>query len=93
MAHSLALPCGRPRSLADGEYKGCGKLGSNRQTGGQAITDCIGKIPAAERTKQVMVIDSDLGGSTAMTKVQDAYPEVYIQSGIMERGTPNLTSI
>jgi transketolase len=69
-----------------GEYKGCGKVGSNRQTGGQAITDMIGKIPAAERTKQVMVIDSDLGGSTAMTKVQDAYPEVYIQSGIMERG-------
>ena len=38
-----------------GEYKGCGKVGSNRQTGGQAITDMIGKIPAAERTKQVQL--------------------------------------
>lgn len=68
------------------EYLGCGKAGSNRQTGGQTITDLIGAIPAAERTKKVLVIDSDLGGSTAMTKVQAAYPEVYIQSGIMERG-------
>ena len=33
-----------------------------------------------------MVIDSDLGGSTAMTKVQQTYPEVYVQSGVMERG-------
>jgi len=33
-----------------------------------------------------MVIDSDLGGSTAMTKVQKAFPEIYVQSGVMERG-------
>lgn len=68
------------------EYLGCGKKGSNRQTAGQTITALIGGIPEAERNSKVMVIDSDLGGSTAMTKVQDAYPEVYIQSGIMERG-------
>lgn len=67
-------------------FEGTGKKGSNRQTAGQAITDMIGKIPAAERASKVMVIDSDLGGSTGMTKVQDAYPEVYHQSGIMERG-------
>lgn len=68
------------------EYKASGKVGSNRQTAGQTITECIGSIPADERKGKVLVIDSDLGGSTAMTKVQDAYPEVYIQSGIMERG-------
>jgi len=68
------------------EYKGCGKVGSNRQTAGQAITDMIEGIPAADRVAKVMVIDSDLGGSTAMTKVQAKFPEVYTQSGIMERG-------
>jgi len=65
---------------------GCGNVGSNRQTAGKTIMECIGAIPEAERKAKVMVIDSDLGGSTAMTKVQDAYPEVYVQSGIMERG-------
>jgi transketolase len=68
------------------EYKGCGSVGSNRQTAGATITACIGAIDAAERKSKVLVIDSDLGGSTAMTMVQDAYPEVYVQSGIMERG-------
>jgi len=69
-----------------GELMGCGKIGSNRQTAGATIKECIGAIPEAERKAKVMVIDSDLGGSTGMTKVQDAYPEVYVQSGIMERG-------
>jgi len=75
-----------PKTKDSYVYEGCGKHGSNRQTAGAAIKDCIGAIPAAERVAKVMVIDSDLGGSTAMTKVQDAYPEVYHQSGIMERG-------
>jgi len=74
------------KSSDDYKYKGVGKLGSNRQTAGKTICDMVTAIPAAERTSKVMVIDSDLGGSTAMTKVQDAHPEVYIQSGIMERG-------
>lgn len=33
-----------------------------------------------------MVIDSDLGGSTGFNKIQAAYPEIYVQSGVMERG-------
>jgi len=67
-------------------FKGSGAVGSMRTQCGESIVKMIGKIPAAERTSKVMVIDSDLGGSTAMTKVQKAFPEVYVQSGVMERG-------
>ena len=58
-------------SLPDryGKYLGCGKVGSNRVTAGTTICECVGAIPAEERKARVMVIDSDLGGSTAMTKV------------------------
>ena len=68
------------------EYLGTGDKGSMRSTCGDSIVKAIAVIPEAERTSKVMVIDSDLGGSTAMTKVQKAFPEVYVQSGVMERG-------
>ena len=40
----------------------------------------------AERKETVRVIDSDLEGSCGLKKIHDAYPEIFISSGIMERG-------
>ena len=68
-----------------GEYLGCGDKAAMRGQVGQSICDMIGKLGDSRKDK-VMVIDSDLGGSTAMTKVQAAYPDIYVQSGVMERG-------
>jgi len=67
-------------------YKGCGPRKSNRGAVGDAIVKCLDTMSADERKAKVMVIDSDLGGSTTMTKVQKKYPEIYVQSGVMERG-------
>jgi transketolase C-terminal domain/subunit len=39
-----------------------------------------------ERKAKVVVIDSDLEGSCGLKKIHDAHPEVFIPSGIMERG-------
>ena len=36
--------------------------------------------------KTVRVIDSDLEGSCGLIKIHNAHPEVFIASGIMERG-------
>ena len=67
-------------------YRGCGKVGSNRGKVGETIVALLGEMTAEERKAKVMVIDSDLGGSTGVAKVEPKFPEVYVHSGIMERG-------
>ena len=47
-----------------GEYLGCGDKAAMRGQVGQSICDMIGKLGDSRKDK-VMVIDSDLGGSTS----------------------------
>ncbi|MEM8829238.1 MAG: transketolase C-terminal domain-containing protein [Cyanobacteria bacterium P01_G01_bin.19] len=71
------------------DYKYLGvsdKLGSNRNVFGEAVVSVLGKMSDAERKEKVIFIDSDLEGSCGFKKIHDAYPEVFIPSGIMERG-------
>ena len=71
------------------DYKFLGvsdKLGSNRNVFGEAVVSVLGKMTDAERKEKVIFIDSDLEGSCGFKKIHDAYPEVFIPSGIMERG-------
>ena len=69
------------------EFKGVSdKLGSNRNVFGDAVVAVLGKMSDAERKEKVLFIDSDLEGSCGFKKIHDAYPEVFIPSGIMERG-------
>ncbi|MGZ8192692.1 MAG: transketolase C-terminal domain-containing protein, partial [Methylobacter sp.] len=44
------------------------------------------RMSEAERIEKVRVIDSDLEGSCGLKKIHDAHPEIFISSGIMERG-------
>ena len=71
------------------DYKFLGvsdKLGSNRNVFGEAVVSVLGKMTDAERKEKVIFIDSDLEGSCGFKQIHDAYPEVFIPSGIMERG-------
>jgi transketolase len=71
------------------DYKFLGvsdKLGSNRNVFGEAVVSVLGKMSDAERKEKVIFIDSDLEGSCGFKQIHDAYPEVFIPSGIMERG-------
>ena len=69
------------------EFKGVSdKLGSNRNVFGDAVVAVLGKMSDAERKEKVIFIDSDLEGSCGFKKIHDAYPDVFIPSGIMERG-------
>ena len=69
------------------EFKGVSdKLGSNRNVFGDAVVSVLSKMSDAERKEKVIFIDSDLEGSCGFKKIHDAYPEVFIPSGIMERG-------
>jgi transketolase C-terminal domain/subunit len=62
------------------------KWGSNRNVFGDAVVSILAKMSEAERKDKVLVIDSDLEGSCGLKKIHDAHPEVFIPSGIMERG-------
>lgn len=62
------------------------KWGSNRNVFGDAVVSILAKMSEAERKAKVLVIDSDLEGSCGLKKIHDAHPEVFIPSGIMERG-------
>ncbi|MGJ5633520.1 transketolase C-terminal domain-containing protein [Nostoc sp. CALU 1950] len=62
------------------------KWDANRNVFGDAVVAVLSRISEAERKQKVRVIDSDLEGSCGLKKIHDAYPEIFISSGIMERG-------
>lgn len=60
------------------------EVGANRVVFGEAVNDVLDKN--TERKKDVMVIDSDLEGSTGLKAIHQKHPDVFVPSGIMERG-------
>ena len=69
------------------ELKGSSKdSGSNRTEFGKIVNGILDKLPEAERTQQVLVVDSDLEGSTGLNGIRKAHPEVCINGGVQERG-------
>lgn len=59
---------------------------ANRGVFGDAVVEMLGEMSEAERIAKVKVIDSDLEGSCGLIKIHNAHPEVFVSSGIMERG-------
>jgi len=62
------------------------KWDANRNVFGDAMVAVLSRLSEVERKENVRVIDSDLEGSCGLKKIHDAYPEIFISSGIMERG-------
>ncbi|MGR8999579.1 MAG: transketolase C-terminal domain-containing protein [Gammaproteobacteria bacterium] len=62
------------------------KWDANRNVFGDAAVEILGRMSAAERNEKIRVVDSDLEGSCGLIKIHNAFPEVFISSGIMERG-------
>ncbi|KAJ6468315.1 thiamine diphosphate-binding protein [Mycena sanguinolenta] len=60
--------------------------GANRVVFGEAVNSVLDKLSKEEAAAKVMVIDSDLEGSTGLKVIHQKHPEVFIPSGIMERG-------
>jgi transketolase len=61
-------------------------MGSNRTEFGNIVNEILDGIPAAERAHKVLVVDSDLEGSTGLKGIRVAHPEVCINGGVQERG-------
>ena len=60
--------------------------GANRNVFGEAVNGVLSKMSESDRKEKVRVIDSDLEGSCGLKLIHDKFPEVFIPSGIMERG-------
>ncbi|CAG7931527.1 unnamed protein product [Penicillium olsonii] len=68
-------------------YKGSTKdKGGNRTIFGDAVNDILDKLSKEEAQRRVMVIDSDLAGSTGLKAIGAKHPESFVASGVMERG-------
>lgn len=61
-------------------------VGANRVVFGEAVSLVLDRLSKEEAASKVMVIDSDLEGSTGLKVIHQKHPEVFIPSGIMERG-------
>ena len=59
---------------------------ANRVEFGEAVSRVLDGYSKEENAKRVMVIDSDLEGSTGLKVIHQKHPEVFVPSGIMERG-------
>merc|ERR1719407_309053 len=75
-----------PKTADPYEYKGTGKYESLRGAVAEAMCTELAKMSAEERKERVISIDSDLEGSTGANKIRQNFPEMHVQSGIMERG-------
>lgn len=69
------------------KYQGSTKdKAANRAIFGEAVNSVLDGLSKEEAARRVMVIDSDLAGSTGLKAIQSGHPEVFIPSGVMERG-------
>ena len=62
------------------------EVGATRVVFGESVNLVLDGLSKEEAAKKVMVIDSDLEGSTGLKVIHQKHPEVFIPSGIMERG-------
>lgn len=61
-------------------------MAKNREVFGQVTVDILSSMTVEQRKASVVVIDSDLEGSTGLSHIHKAYPHIYLSGGIMERG-------
>jgi transketolase C-terminal domain/subunit len=86
-ADAVAYLKSLPRLENSYTYLGSGnKLGANRNVFGDTVVSILGKMSEAERKASVICIDSDLEGSCGLKQIRQAYPEIFVSGGIMERG-------
>ena len=68
------------------------KKHKNRDAFGKIVCDLLERRPRDQITNEVLVVDSDLEGSCGLHHIRKAFPEVYVSSGIMERGNFSLAA-
>ena len=71
----------RPRYPGSSE-----EVDANRSLFGKVMVEVLSEIDPEQRERTVRVFDCDLEGSTGIKAIHDAFPEIFVRGGIMERG-------
>merc|ERR1719183_557571 len=85
LSAAIEMIKGVKKTKEEHEYMGAGKVDSLRQAVADAMVVQLGKMTAEERKERVIAIDSDVEGSTGFKAIKQKFPEMYVNSGIMER--------
>jgi transketolase len=67
-------------------YKGSSGAGKNRDDFGKIVNEILDGLDEKTRVASVRVFDNDLEGSCGLHHIREKHPEVFVRSGIMERG-------
>lgn len=68
-------------------YMGSTKeVGANRNIFGDTVVSVLESMSDQERKDKVLCIDNDLEGSCGLKQIRQAYPDIFVSGGIMERG-------
>jgi transketolase C-terminal domain/subunit/transketolase N-terminal domain/subunit len=68
-------------------FRGCTKeTASNRTEFGKIVNVILGGMSEKDRKDKVLIVDSDLEGSTGLKVIRTEYPEVCVNGGVQERG-------
>ncbi len=75
------------KSGGSNTYRGCTtETASNRSEFGKIVNGILDAMPEEERVDKVLVVDSDLEGSTGLKGIRAEHPEVCVNGGVQERG-------
>ncbi len=87
LSDALAYLEGVTKVSGGADYRGCTQeRASNRGEFGKIVNGILDGMSEADRIAKVLVIDSDLEGSTGLKAIRQAHPEVCINGGVQERG-------
>lgn len=75
-----------PNSLAYLYTGSSTEKSANRVIFGEAVVATLEGLSKEEAKKRILVVDSDLEGSTGLSVIHKKRPEIFLSSGIMERG-------
>lgn len=78
-----AVPSGAAAATLIGSSK---ETASNRNEFGKIVNGILDGMSEEARKESVLVVDSDLEGSTGLKAIRVAHPEVFINGGVQERG-------
>lgn len=68
-------------------YRGSSKeQASNRTEFGNIVKDLLTACPEEKAERKILVVDSDLEGSTGLKAIHVAHPDIFINGGVQERG-------
>ncbi len=87
--HDQAIELIRNAPKVDSRPKYVGssdEVEANRSRFGTVMVEVLGAMDPEERRRTVRVFDCDLEGSTGINAIHDAFPDIFVRAGIMERG-------